>query len=402
MKHTYMETLFLGATGVELVMGLLFQCKINIPYSRYILWGLFGCYLLVAAGQIFEKRNTDKIIILVIAEIIGVLVYANTGINTWIKAPVYIYALSGIQKKKYCKMSFAIIVIVSVIVCILNTFWDVGNTYLISDASRGINGKRYSFGYINPNRFMGIMIMAISFFILAYSSQMSLKVYVALAIVHYIAYVLTDSRTSLIIGEFIIVAAYIAQKEINKKIKSADILLLIFVLGIFVMTLISLMSASGVENRTIYIIDKLIADRIRQLGEYTDLEEYALGYVQNWKIFGSRMNKNSYDMGYVGLFYYYGVIPAICDLVFMMYCAIKAWKNDRTVELVVMIGASVFLFMESLYISNYMPLHFSMLVCAMQLGNEQSDLYKVKTDAFPTSRFHLPKRLHFQVQQKKR
>lgn len=367
MKNTYREALFLGAAGVELVMGLLFQCNINIPYARYILWGLFGCYLFAAAGQIVEKRNTDKLIILVIAEIIGVLVYANTGINTWIKAPVYIYALSGIQKKKYCKMSLVIIIAVSVTVCMLNILWDVGNTYNADDILRGIHGKRYSMGYGHPNRFMGIMLMAISFFLLLYASKMSLKAYVLLAIMLYGAYILTDSRTAFIIGEFIIAAAYMAEKK-----RAGNILSVIFFLSLAAMICLSVMAASQAENTVTCMLDKLITGRIEQLGKYTTSQEYALAYIQNWKIFGSRMNQNSYDMGYVGLFYYYGVIPAICDLVFMMYCAIKAWKNDRTTELVIMLGASVFLFMESLYISNYLPLHFSMTVCAMQLGAEQN------------------------------
>lgn len=396
MKNDNMELLFLSATGIELVMGLLFQCNIDIPYSRYILWILFGVYLLVAARQILEKRDTDKIVMLLIAEIIGVLVYANTGINTWVKAPVYVYALSGVSKKKYCKMSFAIIVLVSVTVCILNAFWGIGNMYNSDDIIRGINGKRYSFGYAHPNRFMGILIMAISFFLLIYSSKISLKGYVALA-----AYMLTDSRTSVIIGEFIIAGCYIVEREKKMPDMVPSILIMLFSLVLFSTTLISCLAALQVEDTTVYIIDKLITGRIEQLGIYTDSAEYALAYAQNWKMFGNCMNQNTYDMGYVGLFYYYGIIPAVCDLVFMMYCAIKAWKNDRAVELVIMIGAIVFLFMESLYISNYLPLHFSMIVCAIQLGSEQSDLYKVKTDAFSNLRFHLPRRLHFRVQQKK-
>ena len=59
-----MRELFIMASCLELAMGMLDMCKYELPGKRYILWGFFLIYLLVALRRKYSNR---EIIILIIS-----------------------------------------------------------------------------------------------------------------------------------------------------------------------------------------------------------------------------------------------------------------------------------------------------------------------------------------------
>lgn len=79
----------------------------------------------------------------------------------------------------------------------------------------------------------------------------------------------------------------------------------------------------------------------------------------------SGINQGGYDMGYVQIFYYYGIIPAICYLAFILYAAVRAWKTGQTAQLVLLWGFSVYLFMENVYFSNFIPINYLLVYGAI-------------------------------------
>lgn len=363
---------FLLATAIELAMGLLFQGEINIAFSRYILWGLFACYVLAAADYTIKEKDIKRLVVLIIAETLGVLVYVNSGMNIGIKAPVYIYAMSTVSKEKNCKILYAVILIVSAALFISCVIFDTGTMYVHSKSGRGINGLRYTLGYINPNRTTGIYLIALYFFMLEYSRKISRYGYLLLMAVILGIYFITYSRTALIIAIFIVTGCYIVEKSevFSKRKWITSVLLGAFIISFLAEVAISVMAAAGVDNSFMVFVDKVTTGRIEQLGVYEGNEGYALPYIESWKLFGSKINKCYCDLGYVEMFYSYGVILTVCNLLFMMYAAFKAYQKEQKTDLIVLIGASMFLFMESLYISNYLPLHVSFIICALQFNNK--------------------------------
>ena len=86
--------------------------------------------------------------------------------------------------------------------------------------------------------------------------------------------------------------------------------------------------------------------------------KYALPYDQNWHFFGNGSKQNDYDQGYIQIFYYYGIVPAVCYLACVVGAAVKAWRDSEAWKLVLLLGLSSYLFMESLYFSNFVPVDF--------------------------------------------
>ena len=70
-------------------------------------------------------------------------------------------------------------------------------------------------------------------------------------------------------------------------------------------------------------------------------------------------------MGYIQIFYYYGIIPGICYLGFLFYAGYRAMRRNNVFGLLALLGFSIYLFMESLFFSNYLTRDFLLMISAI-------------------------------------
>lgn len=87
---------------VELVLGVLYFTDLTVWVSRYILWGLFGVYCLVALYKTLSRSNFYPKSFYVITAIligIGTIDYFSTGRNMFLKMTVILLAIGGGTEK---------------------------------------------------------------------------------------------------------------------------------------------------------------------------------------------------------------------------------------------------------------------------------------------------------------
>lgn len=355
------EKIFLTISCAELVMGLLGICNVTLPMSRFILWGFLLVYAAIVLKGYYSR--SEKLLLGVLL-VFGALLYINSGINTGIKAPLYLYALKNVDIKKYCKVSFIILAVATLGIIIASIFAGFGTLYIIDIRSyRGFNGLRYCFGFPNPNRTMAVILAVMLLFLNLYGDKTKWYGYAGIAAVYAGFYYFTNSRTAFLLGIFILILSfcvnYVKWDGWNTSV------FILFICAFSGMLILSILAASHYESDWMARIDHIISGRMEQLGTYPGSESDALPYVENWHLFGSRQNQGGYDLGYVQIFYYYGIVPAICYLVFVMYAAVKAWKDKRAGQLVVLFGFSIYLFMENVYFSNFIPINFLLVYSAV-------------------------------------
>lgn len=357
------ENLFLAVSCMELFMGLLRMCGITMPFSRYVLWLLTLFYAAVAASRRYTVREKAVFVILVA---FGILLYVNTGLNKGIRAVFYLYAMKDTDMRRYFKAMLAVLVASTLLFAVLSG-WGVMGAFTMTDvrADRGFDGVRYCFGYEHANSTMAVAFWALICILALCHEKQSWLLCAALTGSGYLAlYYLTDCRTAFVIG--VAVAAGMLCVRLVRWEGWPKLVFAVFALLFVLMLAISLMAAFHVENGWMAGIDHFISGRISQLTKYPCGEEYALPYVENWHLFGGRGNHNDYDLGYVQIFYYYGIVPAVCYLLCIVCAAVKTWKDGDAWKLVLLLGLSIHLFMESMYFSNFVPVDF-LLVYAVSL-----------------------------------
>ena len=348
------EKVFFTISSAELVMGLLGICNVTLPMSRFILWGFLAVYAVIVLRGYYSRSEKLLLGVLLVS---GVLLYINSGINTGIKAPIYLYALKNVDIKKYCKISFIVLAVTTIGIMIASIFAGFGTLYIMDVRSyRGFNGLRYSFGFSNPNRTMAVLLAIMLLFLHLYGDKIKWYGYIALAAAFTGLYYFINSRTAFFLGIFILILSFCVNYV--KWDNWNSIVFILFLVTFSGMLLVSVLAASHYESGWMARIDYAISGRMSQLETYPGSENDALPFVENWHLFGSRLNQGGYDLGYVQIFYYYGIVPAICYLAFVIYVAVRAWKNKKTGQIVVLLGFCIYLFMENVYFSNFIPINF--------------------------------------------
>lgn len=367
------ERLYLTVAACELVMGGLDNCNVSIPMSQYILWLFLICYGALAFSQKYSTREWLLLIGLLTA---GVVLYAESGLNTGIKLPLFLCALRDIDKRKYCQMTAGVLIVLSVCVAVAARLFGFGNMYFLSSYERGIKGQRYCFGYSSPNRMMGIVLMAIIFGLAVYARRMKWHVYLLAATIWMVLFWLTDSRTSYYIGILLLIGCFIVTRQSEKSVLN-NIAFGVFLASLAVMLGISILAACKIENDFMSLVNTFINGRINQLGEHIGGRQYALPFIENWHLFGTKVNHSGYDMGYIQLFYYYGIVFGVCSLAFWIYAAWTAWRNKDTVFLLLLTGLCSFLFMESMFFCNMAPMHFLLVFSGICVWKDKGSSVRI-------------------------
>lgn len=356
-----MEQLFIFASCVELAMGMLEMCRYEFAAKRIILWGFFLIYLLTALKNKYSG-NEKKIFFIMM--LLGGLLYIHSGINTGMKATVYIMALKEIDIRRLFRYMVITMLIMFAAIFVLAIFFDFGMLYLYDKReNRGFGGLRFSLGFSNPNLLQIAFFGTLSYVFLICGDRISWKKWTCIMAVYMGVSFLTNSLTGMLVGGFVGISVLTVSKV---KIRFCPELLMgafICMLAFFIV--VSFLAALDVEKGLLLnAINEFTSERMNQLQYYTNNEIYALPYMKNWTLFSSRSNKNFYDMGYIQIFYYYGIVLACCYLAFVIYSVRQAQRKKDALGIVLIMGLCMYLFMESQYFSNYLTRDFLLMVSA--------------------------------------
>lgn len=362
------ENLFIAVSCMELFMGLLRMCRVTLPFSRYVLWAFTLVYAAVASIRQYSKRQKILFVVLLVS---GVLLYWNTGLNKGVRAVFYLYAMKDVDMRKFFKSMLVVFVASTLLFAVLSGL-GIMEMFIIKDvrSDRGFNGYRYSFGYESCNSLMAVVFLAMVCGLILRHDGRPWYVFAVTAGIYGLMYYLTDSRTGFLVGAAVF-AGMLCLWFIHWE-RWADFAFGLFILSLVLMLAISVMAAFHVENGLMSRINHFISGRMSQLATYPCDAEYALAYAENWRLFGSGSNHNDYDMGYIQIFYYYGIVPAVCYLSCVAGAAVKAWKDREAWKLVLLLGLCGYLFMESLYFSNFIPVDFLLVYSVSVLWGNPS------------------------------
>lgn len=186
-------------------------------------------------------------------------------------------------------------------------------------------------------------------------------------------FLLTDSKTGFLVSAGAVFLFFVASKARNK------ILTGIFAAGnaaVFAGSIvISIMSAKNAmclwdyywwakTDRKIefyLFLDTILTGRLHSLIE-TDNHE---GIMDTWSLFSSPQNDYYFDMGWVRLFYWYGIIPAVLAVIVLTVFVGYFIKKKRWEELVLFSMTALYTIVEAHIISVYIGRNYLLFIVGM-------------------------------------
>lgn len=381
---------YIGLT-IELLMVIIDKSNYVNPIEG---WLFRVTFLLFAAKLIFTKYELQEWAAILFLEAIAFVAYRVTGENELIRIVTFAAACRGIPLREMLKYTFCVTFagcLCIVVLSVTGIYGDVSLTQAYGHESpedtlyigkEAVEETRYTLGMGHPNALSCMAFMLTALGVYVWFDKIKWYGYLLLMLLHAGVYVLTKSKTAMLITAVFLLGACLMSlvKPFREKTFFYFCGLLAFLLCI-AFSLDAAVCAQRVReaqwNEFFYLdprdnphivalgrIDRHISGRIVSLTDSANNE----GMIQTWSAFSNKNNMNYYfDMGWVKVFYRYGVIPGFLYMAAHLLLLRQLWKRRDGCGLVLFVMFAVYTVVEAHLISVYIGRNYLLMMMGYYL-----------------------------------
>ncbi|MBD5484777.1 MAG: hypothetical protein HDR18_04525 [Lachnospiraceae bacterium] len=349
---------------------------------------IFACKLLLTD---YNKKQWCAIILL---EAVAFVSYRVTGANDLIRIVIFVAACKDIPLKQMLKYAFQVTLLGCLIIIALSVtgiYGEISLTQAYGHESvettlyigeEAAEETRYTLGMGHPNALSCMFLMLVVMGVYVYFDRMKWYLYLFVMLINVGVYMLTDSKTGMLI-----VTGFLAGACILSYCKVLREKALIYVCGLLVFALCIGFSVDAAvcaqrvrdarwneffyldpqDNKHIVVlgrIDRHISGRIVSLTDTARND----GMIHTWSAFSEPNNmKNYFDMGWVKLFYRYGVVLGAIYVIAQLALLWKFWKKKDACGLLLFTILAVYTVVEAHLISVYIGRNFLLMMMGYYL-----------------------------------
>ena len=367
---------YIGLT-VELLMVIVDKSNYINPIEGYLFRVTF---LLFAAKLMLTRYEWKEWAWIVLLEGVGFLSYRVTGANDVIRIVTFVAACKGMPLKQVLKYTFYVTLagcLAIVALSVTGIYGDISLTQAYGRESAETTiyigeqeaaETRYTLGMGHPNALSCMFFMLTALGVFVWFDRMKWYLYLFLMLLNAGVYLLTGSKTSMLIT-----MAFLLGAGLMTCVKRFRKMTFFYVCGLLVFLLCIAFSVDAAVcaqrvrdaqwNEFFFVnprdnshivalgrIDRHISGRIISL---TDSENND-GMIHTWSAFSCENNMNYYfDMGWVKVFYRYGVVPGIIYVAANLALLWQIYKKRDGCALVLFVMFAVYTVVEAHLISAY-------------------------------------------------
>ncbi len=363
--------LFYLSITLELIIVIIDKSN----YTNPIEGQLFRITFLLAAGKVLcTKYSIREWAAMLLFGLLGFVSYRVTGRNEILRIVVFIAACKGTDMKKLLKYVFYMTTAGCLLLVILSVTGIYGRLSLETDFGRGYIQVRYCFGLGHPNALHCMFMMLVLLGLYLYNEKMKWYAYIILFAMNYALYLLTDSNTGMLITFCGIFGGAVVHywKGIKGKkwIYVAGAAVFLFCVGF------SILAANKEFAKPDYYIfqfnNPLIARVEAHLnGRIRDLYFGSIrceGITDTWSLFSQPENDYYFDMGFVRVFYWYGIVPGSLFVLLNILLIRRFYEEKDGMGLVMLSVLSVYTVVEAHLVSVYIGRNYLLFLMGMYGG----------------------------------
>ncbi len=330
-------------------------------------------FLLFTVKAVLTKYSFREYVVAALFLMLGAISYFVTGRNEIIRFVMFIAACKDVDMKKCLKLIFYLTFAGCALLIFLSLSGVFGATSITMDYGRGEVEKRYTLGLGHPNSLQCMVWALTVLFLYLYGERMKWYAYVLLLAVNGFFFLLTSSKTSLMVAYFSIlytlVICFFKKDTIRKVCCVTGGILSAF--GIIISVLIASQawqvynyywSLDGTKYTELFVkLDRILTGRIHSLVGTVRWE----GTVRTWSLFSEPANNYYFDMGWIRLFYWYGVIPAVVFIILMFLLMVYCTKQRNYMAVMLLTSFAVYSIIEAHAVSVYLARNYVLFIFGM-------------------------------------
>lgn len=366
------------AVIIEVILVILDKSEFLYPFEGWTFRITFLlCFIKFLCAECTAVYTWKDNVVIAAFLILGMISYQVTGRNELLRILLFLAACKEEDMFRCLKMVFWITLTGCVGIILLSITGIYGAAALAQDFGRGGAETRYVLGMGHPNALQCMVWMITSLAMYLYHTKWKWFHYLAVWILNLLFFFLTDSKTSMAIVTVAVVLFFMADHlhaKLGKRLFStANIAAVTGSIGLSFFAAKDAMSlfeyywgAPLTRKVQIYLfLDKLLTGRIHSLVDTT----YKEGTISTWSLFSSPHNTYYFDMGWVRLFYWYGIIPGIIVVACLFLLLRYFFKKDRLAEMILFSTYSVYTIVEAHIVSVYIGRNYLLFIAGMYLWN---------------------------------
>lgn len=352
---------------IEVLMVIIDKSALINPIEGRLFQLTFLLFLIKTCLTRYEKKEYAVIVAFLA---LGAISYFVTGRNDIVRIVMFLTACKNVDMQKCLKLVFYMTLTGCLFIMLLSFFGIGGGIALTQDYGRGSVETRYTFGMGHPNA-LQCMVWALTVLALyLYGEKWKWYGYVAALAVNTGFFFLTDSKTSLAAAVFAVGFTWIICKCKGEKIiKFCGIGSILVTVGSIILSTVVACKAHYVyeydwgidKSKTAYaykVLDNILTGRMRSL---CDNERWE-GTISTWKLFAEPANNYYFDMGWIRLFYWYGIIPGLIVVAVILIWMIQCCRRKENMVLMIIVSIAVYTVFEAHMVSAYIGRNYLLFI----------------------------------------
>ncbi|WP_022765792.1 hypothetical protein [Butyrivibrio sp. XPD2006] len=367
------EYLFYIAFTIEVLIMILEKSEIPFHMESYVFRVTF---LLTFLAVLVMKHDRKEWAAIVLLWAVAALSYYISGKNDILRLVTLLVAARDIDLKKAMKYCFYVCLIGFLLIALLASVGVLGDVSLTQDFGRSVGVEtRYVFGFGHPNTLFSSFFALILMWIWIYGRKAGVIPYCVAAIASVLIMWLTKSRTSALILVMTLVLAVVFR--CFKKLSEVKALYILETLVSPVFCIVSAIIVAGLSGH-VYAGDKFfdIGDLYWKIEEKINYRMSAVYYeaanrdavLSKWKLFSGHGTDSYFDMGWVRLFYWYGIIPTLLIVIALLAIIYVCRKKKDIWTMLIIFSVSVYTIVEATFVTRYLGRDFFLLIAGSYLG----------------------------------
>lgn len=367
------EISFKDKSNIEKVASVFFYTALIIEILIVIIDK--SAYINPIEGRLFQitfalcvlkiamtKYNLKEWLLILAFMSLGLFMDQWTDKNEAIRFIAFIAASKGIDGKKAMKVVFYITLAGCLLLVALSIMGIYGTTYLEADYYRGSGiERRYCLGMGHPNALHCMFWALVTLGIYLYLDSIKWYHYAVIAVVNIILFILTKSRIGMIVTMFTVLLGVVA--TYYKKLREQKWVYILAIIGFVLCVAFSVLCAFydgfgvyGYREQFSFLggLDQKLTGRI--------IDSSFTGHITKWTLFSKKEVIGLMDMGYIKLFYRYGIVPAIVYIVSIILLIIRSHKNNDIAATLLIVSFVIYNVMEAHIISPYFARNYMLML----------------------------------------
>lgn len=341
--------LFYLAYAIELGIMLVDKSALINPFEGKLFRLTF---LLCVVKIMMTKYSYKEWGLICVFSALGAISYFATGRNEIIRIVMFVAASKGIDGKKLLQYTFYVTLAGVLLLMALSAFGILGWNYVEADfdgdGPQGII-RRYCFGLGHPNAFHCMFFCVVLLGIYIYLEQLKSSHEILILVLNFFFYYFTKSKTGVIIVTCTVLLAilYTYRKTFFYK-KWVYVSSIIMIICCNIVSVID--AIYGWYLPAFKYIDRYLTGRFGSACED--------GGFRFWSLFSNPSNEQFFDMGYIRMFYWYGIIPVIIYLLVVFLLIWNCYRKQDVAGFIVILALSAYTFVEAHTVSVYIARNY--------------------------------------------